>query len=379
MESGKEYISMSEQIETVVIGGGQAGLSVGYFLKQQGRDFVILDAHERIGDAWRTRWDSLRLFTPARFSGLAGMRFPAPPFHFPTKDEMADYLESYARHFNLPVRTGVRVEKLTKEGNRFIVVAGDRRFEAENVVVAMINLQRPRVPAFASALDPKIVQLHSFEYRNPSQLREGGVLIAGVGNSGADIAMEVVRHHHTWLSGRDTGHIPFRIESWIARIVIPFLFRVIFHRLATVKTPVGRKMRAKYRANGHELIRVKPQDLIAAGVERVPKTAGVQNGLPLLEDGRVLDVANVIWCTGYQPNFSWIDLPVLAGELPQHERGVVASVPGLYFVGLEFLYAASSSMIQGVGRDAEYIAKAIAARASAPQRSVARRAAHALP
>jgi len=353
--------------DTIVIGGGQAGLATGYYLQQQGRSFVILDASKRIGDSWRKRWDSLRLFTPARYNGLPGMPFPAPAHSFPTKDEFAGYLEAYAARFELPVRTGVRVDCLSRQGERFVVTAGDRRFEAENVVVAMANFQRPQVPPFARELDPGVVQLHSSEYRNPSQLQDGGVLIVGAGNSGSEIALEVAPDHPTWMSGRDTGHIPFRIEGVAARLLlIRLVLRFLFHRLLTVATPIGRKVRPKALSQGGPLIRVKPEDLAAAGIERVPRTAGVRDGLPVLEDGRVLDVANVIWCTGFHPGFSWIDLPVLGSQEPIHERGVVASEPGLYFVGLHFLYALSSVMIHGVNRDAERIANEIAARSTTP-------------
>jgi putative flavoprotein involved in K+ transport len=345
----------SERFDVMVIGGGQAGLSVGYYLAQRGVRFVILDSHARVGDVWRTRWDSLRLFSPACYSGLAGMPFPAPAFHFPTKDEMADYLEEYAAHFALPVRTGTRVERLFKEGGRFVALAGDRRFEADQVVVAMNGKQKAKIPAFASELDDQIVQLHSIDYHNPAQLQEGPVLIVGAGNSGADIALDVARTHHTWLAGRDTGHVPFRIESMIARIVVPILFRIVFHRVLTIQTPMGRKARAKMHSKGMGLIRVKPQDLAAAGVERLPKVEGVRAGLPLLEDGRVLDAKNVIWCTGYKSSFPWIDLPIFDKGEPLQERGIVTTEPGLYFVGLDFQYAASSSMIQGVGRDAQFI------------------------
>ncbi len=355
-----------ERIQTIVIGGGQAGLSVGYHLARRGLPFVILDANERIGDSWRKRWDSLRLFTPARYDGLAGMPFPAPAFTFVTKDEMADYLEAYAARFALPVRTGVRVERLSRHGDRFVVTAGDLRFEAENVVVAMSNYQQPRVPPFAHELAPGIIQLHSSEYRNPSQLRDGGVLIVGAGNSGAEIAVEVARGHPTWLSGRDTGNVPFRIDGTASRLILSRLtLRFVFHRVLTVRTPIGRKMRPRALAHGGPLIRVKPRDLVAVGIERVPRTTGVRDGLPVLENGRVLAVANVIWCTGFHPGFSWIDLPVFGMDEPLHERGVVPGEPGLYFVGLPFLYALSSAMIHGVGRDAEHIVRVIAARSRA--------------
>jgi putative flavoprotein involved in K+ transport len=347
--------------DTIVIGGGQAGLATGYYLRQQGRDFVILDANERIGDSWRDRWDSLRLFTPARYNGLPGMPFPAPAHAFPAKDDMADYLEAYAAHFELPVRTGVQVDRLSKPGGRFVVKAGDLRLESDNVVVAMATFQKPRVPPFARELDPGIVQLHSSDYRNLSQLQDGGVLVVGAGNSGSEIALEAARRHPTWMSGRHPGHVPFRIEGVAARLLlVRLVLRVLFHRVLTVQTPMGRKLRPKALTRGGPLIRVKPEDLAAAGVERVPRTVGVRDGLPVLEDGRVLDVANVVWCTGFHSGFSWIDLPVLGDQEPMHERGVVAGEPGLYFVGLNFLYALSSTMIHGVGRDARRVARAIA-------------------
>jgi len=353
----------TERIDTIVIGAGQAGLSVGYHLARRGVPFVILDAGERIGEQWRKRWDSLRLFTPARFSSLDGLPFPADADSFPTKDAMGDYLEAYARRFALPVRCGVRVERVSRLGERFLVIAGDQRFEADNVVVAMANYQRPRVPAFANELDPRIVQLHSFEYRNPAQFQQGAVLVVGAGNSGAEIALDAARAHDTWVAGRDTGHVPFRIDGLAARLLlVRLVLRVVFHRILTVATPMGRKVRAKVLHEGGVLVRTKPRDLTAAGITRVPRVAGVRNGLPLLEDGRVLDVANVVWCTGFHPGFSWIDLPVFGpdGE-PQHDRGVVSSEPGLYFVGLHFLFAMSSVMIHGVGRDAERIADRIGA------------------
>lgn len=358
-----------ERFDTIVIGGGQSGLSVGYHLAKRGLSFVILDANQRVGDSWRARWDSLRLFTPARFDGLSGFPFPAPRNAFPTKDEMADYLESYARRFQLPIRTGASVDHLTRYGESFKVEAGNRTFEARNVVVAMSNFQKPRVPAFAAELGSEIVHLHSSGYRNPSQLAPGGVLIVGAGNSGAEIATELAPIHPTWVAGRDTGHVPIRLNSFIGRIIESFIFRIVFHRLLSVQTPLGRKARAKALTPGGPLIRTKPKDLAALGVKRVPRVAGVQNGKPLLEDGSVLDVANVIWCTGFNPGFTWIDLPVHGPVEPMHKLGVVPTQPGLYFVGLHFLRALSSGMIHGVGRDAEYIAEAIEARTKSSEGS----------
>jgi putative flavoprotein involved in K+ transport len=361
-------VSDAERIETVVVGGGQAGLSVGYHLARRGRSFVILDANERIGDSWRKRWDSLWLFTPARFNGLDGLAFPGPAHSFSAKDEVADYLETYAAHFRLPVRTGVRVRRLSRNGARFLVDAAPWRFEADNVVVAMGSYQLPRVPVFAASLDPDIVQLHSADYRNVAQLREGRVLVVGVGNSGAEIALDVAASHPTWLAGSESGRVPFRHGGALARhIFLPLMFRVIGHRVLTVDTRVGRKMRPKLLSHAAPLVRVKPADMAAAGIHRVSRVVGTRDGLPVLEDGRDLPVENVIWCTGFRPDFSWIDLPIFGDQgrdpnEPIHVRGIVADEPGLYFVGLAFLYAMSSGFLPGVGRDAEHVVNHIASR-----------------
>src|SRR6266540_1217900 len=356
-----------ERVETVVIGGGQAGLSVGYHLARRGLPFVILEANDRIGDSWRTRWDSLHLFTPARYSALPGLTLPGRGHRFPSKDEVADYLETYAGRFQLPVLTGVRVDRLWQNRSGFVVEARDRVFEAGNVVVAMASHHRPWVPPFADELDPGIVQLHSAEYRNPSQLQSGDVLVVGVGNSGAEIAVEVVKEHSTRLAGKPAGHVPFRLDSAAARFVfLPLMFRFIGHHVLTVRTPIGRKLRPKFLSHGAPLVRVRPRDIAAAGIERVPRVVGVRDGAPLLDGERVLEVRNVIWCTGFRPDFSWIDLPVFGEEEepgePIHRRGIVAGQPGLYFVGLLFLYAMSSGFLPGVGRDAEHIVKDIASR-----------------
>ncbi len=353
---------MQERMETIVIGAGQAGLSTGYHLAKRGMRFTILDGNERIGDSWRKRWNSLRLFSYAKFDGLPGMRFPASKNSFPSKDEMADYLESYAREFRLPVRSGVRVDRLSRRNGRFVVESGDRRFEADRVIVAMSNYQEPRIPGFAAELGSEIVQFHSSAYRGPSQLRTGDALVVGAGNSGAEIAAELSRSgRKVWLAGRDVGQIPWRGEDLASKLILQrVLFRLVFHRLLTEKTPIGRKARAQ----GHTttpLIRVMASDLARAGVVRCGRITGVANGLPVSEGGEAIRVANAIWATGFELGFSWIDLPIFdeRGE-PRHVRGEAVDVPGLYFVGLHFLYAMSSAMVHGVGRDAEYIARRIA-------------------
>jgi putative flavoprotein involved in K+ transport len=366
VEEGEAFRRLSGRLQprfdVIVVGGGQSGLSVGYHLKKLGLNFVILDASARVGDSWRARWDTLRLFTPGRYDGLDGMPFPGPPDAFPTKDEMADYLEGYAAHFQLPILHGVRVDRLSREGERYRVKAGPLELEAAHVVVAMASYQGRKVPAFARELSPDIVQLHSSEYKNLSQLKPGGVLLVGAANSGAEIAMDTVSGGHpTWLSGRDPGQVPFRIEKpWAQRLLVPLLFRVVFHRLLSVNTPIGRKVRTRMLRAGAPRIRQRRVDIERAGVTWVGRTAGVKDGRPVLADGRTLDVSNVIWCTGYDNGLSWIDLPIFEknGE-PRQASGLVDSEPGLYFVGQHFQHAFSSTMIHGVGRDASRIVATI--------------------
>lgn len=353
-----------EHIDTVVIGGSQSGLAVGYHLAQQGRRFVILDAHDRVGDAWRTRWDSLRLVTTARYSGLPGMPFPAPRSSYPGKDQVADYLEAYAQRFDLPVRTGVRVDRASRHGERFVIEAGGRTWSAANVVVATGHFHAPRVPGFADQLDPGIVQLHSSAYRRPSQLADGDVLVVGAGNSGAEIALEVAEERRTWLSGRHPGQEPTRAGSVPDRLLMPVMWFVA-SRVLTIGSPIGRKARAHFLdpPRGIPLGRVRRSEITAAGIERLDRVVGVRDGLPLLADDRVLDVANVIWCTGFAMDLSWIDLPITGDYgFPVHDRGVVTSQPGLYVLGLPFLRSLSSGLLGGVGRDAAHIAGHIAGR-----------------
>lgn len=362
---GPREAGETEELDVVVVGGGQAGLSVGRFLVAQGLRFVVLDAHPRVGDGWRGRWDSLRLFSPARFDGLDGLPFPAPPDDFPTKDQMGDYLESYAAHFRIPVRTGTRVERVSREGDRYVVSAGGRQWRARHVVIAMAPFQEPRIPAFAAGLDPRVVQIHSREYRGPAQLPEGHVLVVGAGNSGAEIATDLARAgRRVTVSGKSPGEVPFDVKlRWVRRTIVPVLFRVIFHRILTLDTPIGRAARPRFLSMGTPLIRTRERDLRAAGIARVARTTGVRDGMPTLADDSRLAVDGVVWCTGFRMDPTWIDLPVYDDHgHPIQDRGIVPGEPGLYFVGQEFVYAASSTMIHGVGRDARRVVDVIAGR-----------------
>jgi len=364
--------SQAERFDVIVIGGGQAGLSVGYHLKQRGVRFAILDASPRIGDAWRKRWDSLKLFSPAWLDSLDGMPFPLPRNAFPTKDQMADYLESYAKHFELPVRSSTQVERLRRKDGLFTITTNHGELVAKQVVIAMASFQNKKIPAFASELKSEITQLHSSEYKNAAQLRDGSVLVVGCGNSGAEIAHEVSRSHKVFMTAKKNDEVPFDGASFLGRwLFLGLLMRVVFHRVLTIRTKAGRKARPTMMTKATPLIRTRAADLARDRVERAgTRITGAKDGLPVTDDGRVLDVSNVVWCTGFESGQSWIELPIFdADGWPRHDAGVVTEAPGLYFVGLPFLYSMSSAMVHGVGRDAARISGVIAAQSQAPEAS----------
>jgi putative flavoprotein involved in K+ transport len=362
-------------MNTIIIGAGQAGLSTAYHLLRLGQECLVLDARQRIGDSWRRQWDSLRLFTPARYNGLPGLPFPGDKWAYPGKDEMGDYLQSYAEYFELPVRSGIAVDRVIRDRGRYAVHAGDQRFDADNVVIATSSCGAPNIPDFARDLDPGIRQLHSSRYRRPEQLTDGPVLVVGAAHSGADIAFEVAATHQTVLCRRDTGQMPVRVTNSratpLTRTIMPLGWFVQNH-VATINTPLGRKLKPLVRSHGGPLLRVKRADLAAAGVERVfVRATGVSDGKPMLADGRVLDVTNVVWCTGFRHDYDWID-PLTTDDLawPRERSGVAIDAPGLYFVGLKFQRSFGSMLVGGVGADAAYLAGHIAPQAALTPRTV---------
>ncbi|GAA4429885.1 NAD(P)/FAD-dependent oxidoreductase [Georgenia halophila] len=359
---------MNTYVETLVIGAGQAGLATGYHLQRLGRDFLVVDGSERVGDGWRSHWDSLTLYSPVRYDALPGMPFPGEPWSFPGKDVVADYLEQYAVEMDLPVRLRTRVESLRRlDDGTYTATIGEETIACDNVVVATGSFGRvPAVPDFAGDLDPGILQLHSSRYLRPSQLQDGPVLVVGASHTGCDLAYELAADRRTILAGPDRGQLPLSWDSPALRIALPVIVFAWKHVL-TRRTPMGRKELPKVRHHGAPMLRVKRKHLAERGVERITgRVSGVSGGLPRLDDGRVLDVANVLWCTGYEQDFDWIELPIIGADgWPREYRGVVADAPGLFFCGLSYQYAFSSMVLPGVGRDAAYVAAAIADRAGA--------------
>lgn len=355
-----------ERLGIVIIGAGQTGLATAYFLGMAGVDCVVLDEHRRVGDQWRQRYDSLLLNSPAQYDGLPGLPFPAPHGSYPTGAQMGDHLERYVQEMGIAVRSGVAVRTVEQQPDgtwRLGTTAGD--IIADDVVVACGADQQPNVPPFADELDPGIRQLHSSGYRNPQQLLPGPVLVVGAAQSGADLALEFVRAgHETWLSGRAMPQVPVPFGSRRFRLGLPVLWFLATH-VFSVRTPIGRRMQPAIRRSGRApLVRVRRGDLAAAGVHLTEaRMVGADEGRPLLADGTVLDVTNVVWCTGFRRDFGLVR-PDPTGEdgYPQGDAGIVTDLPGLYYVGLVFQTAFVSMLIGGAGRDAKRIAAHIAAR-----------------
>jgi putative flavoprotein involved in K+ transport len=352
---------MDRAHETVIIGGGQSGLAAGHHLARRGVDFVLLEASDRIGDLWRSRWDSLRLYSPAKYDALPGMSFDGPGHRFPSAREMGDYLEKYAKAQELPIHTGVTVTRVRADGDRYAVETSDGTFSARQVIVATGGFQHPYVPAVARELDPTIRQIHSVDYRRPDQFADGAVLVVGLGHSGADLAHEAaLAGHRTILAGTAKGQLPFSVESRRARLAWPVLAFVASNVL-TLRTPIGRRLAPKIRLGGGPLLRYRRQELLADGVDlRSARLVGARDGRPLLADDSVHDVATVVWCTGFRPDFSWVEPATLDDRgWPLQERGVAVGARGLYFLGLPFLFGFASMLVLGADRDAAFVADAV--------------------
>lgn len=358
-------------LDTAVVGAGAAGLIAGKLLADRGIGFELIDDHPRIGDSWRERYRSLRLFSPRPFLSLPGLRPDIGRFAFPTGVEMGDYLEQYAEHFRLPVRLSTRVVSLTRLGDgRFRLDLGDGDdVLAERVIVTTGAHIIPIVPAFARELDPSIRQLHSVDYQGPEQFADGPVLVVGAANSGTDVALEAARNGHAvTLAGRHPGHVPVNIDTPIGSLMTGIFIRHLLNT-TTIDSAKGRAMRAEAIHHGVMLIRNKVAHLERAGVRLVGRVDRVEAGRPVTADGTAMDAATVVWCTGSRPDLRWIDIDGItdAAGYPVEHRGIASGCPGLFFVGMPFQYSQLSATLMGMGRDAEYVVEVLSgARVPAP-------------
>jgi putative flavoprotein involved in K+ transport len=348
---GSEHAS--ERLDVTVIGAGQAGLAIGYFLARQGRRFVIIDGADSIGSAWRARWDSLTLFTPRRYDSLPGLEFPGDPDGYPRRDEVIEYLERYAETFKLPIALDYGVRSLSLTDDSFVLDVEDgSSIEADQVVVATGPFQVPRIPAFAADLGPDVSQTHSTGYRNPADLPAGRVLIVGGGNTGFQIAQELAATHEVHLAvGSRQTPLP---QRFLGRDLFWWLEKTrVLHK--TVDSRLGQRMRDR-----DTLIGSSPRSAKRHGVNMKPRAVGVSGRTVNFADESTLDVDAVIWATGYRFDHSWIELPVADEDGTLRHRRGVTDVPGLYFLGLPWQHTRGSALLGWVKDDAEFIADEIA-------------------
>jgi putative flavoprotein involved in K+ transport len=345
---------MVEHREVVVVGGGQAGLAIGYLLARQGRTFSILEAADTPAAAWRARWDSLRLFTPVRYDSLPGRAFPGDPDGYPGRDDVVGYLTDYARDFELPVELDSHVRAIRAGDGGCLVDVGDGTYEAEQVVVATGPFQMPRVPPIAERLDAEVVQLHSSAYRSPDDLPPGIALVVGGGNTGFQIAEELAASHDVQLSiGSRQMPLPQRI---FGRDLFRYLVATGLMQ-KTAASRIGRRMQQRETLIGSSP-RAARRD---HGIHLRPRTVDASGAQVSFADGTQLEPSSVVWATGFGLDHSWIELPVFdADGRVVHERGVTPS-PGLYFLGMPWQHTRGSALLGWVKDDAEYLAERIAA------------------
>jgi putative flavoprotein involved in K+ transport len=339
---------------TIVIGGGQAGLATGYHLKKMNIDFVILDAESQTGDSWRKRWNSLKLFTPAWNNGMPGLPFPGDRNSFPDKNEAAHFLGEYKKKFDLPVLYNARVTMVKKSVHGFQIKLEDRMLETQNLVIATGNYTIPKIPLFAKDLDAGIQQLHSSEYKSPADLPEGNILVVGAGTSGFQIAMDLLHDKRTiFIAGKPTPQIPDFIFKYFGK-----QFVWVNKYILNTSTPMGRKFQAAImQGKGAPLIHISPEGAQLAGVKILPRIKSAQDGWPVTEKDEKIKPAAIVWCTGFHPDYSWMDLQgaIAANGYPEAFRGISSKYPGLYFVGSSFQHSLTSTWMGGVGRDAAFI------------------------
>jgi putative flavoprotein involved in K+ transport len=341
-------------LDVVVVGGSQAGLAIAWHLQRQGLRFVVLEAGPEVGHVWRSRWDSLKLFTPSQYDSLPGMAFPAPADTYPTKDPVADYLQAYAAAFDLPVRLNARVTRLSKTDDRFEVQTADQTYRAGVVVVATGPFQVPFVPPMAAKLDPAVTQVHSAAYRNPQALSDGPVLVVGGGNSGFQIAEELAATRTVDLS--IATRYPMLPQRLGGRDLFWWLTRLGLLRVTVTSRP-GRRMSRRDFVIGSNRRRLEGK-----GVRFRSRLVDAEGQTVRFADHRLLeDVGVVVWATGYRPDYAWIHVPGVVREAhPVHRRGVTG-VPGLYFLGLSWQHTRGSALLGFVHEDAAFLADRIQA------------------
>lgn len=350
-------VSEAKQYDVIIIGAGQAGLAIAFYLQRANLNFILIDAHSKVGDSWRKRWDSLVLFSPVDYNHLPGMPFPRKSNEFPTKDEMAHYLDSYVKHYRFPIRLNEKVYEVIRDQRLFTIKTTKGVYKTHQVVVATGAFQTPFVPPFAKNAVKAVFQIHSSSYTNPSQITDDPALVVGTGNSGVQIALELARTRPVLLSGPEPRSVPRQI---LGKDLYWWYYALGISNI-TKYSLLGRLMMGNEKKKGEPIIGNALNRLKSfPNVHRMPHVVGVEGMTVLFRGGLRVKVKNIIWCTGFQNNYPWIKLDVFCQDgRPIEQRGVVRKIPGLYFIGLNWLYRMNSGQVGGVGRDARFLAQVI--------------------
>ncbi len=338
-------------LDFIVVGAAQAGLAMAYYLRELGKDYLVVDKETEIGASWLNRWDSLTLFTPSEFNNMPGMEFPAEKGHYPSRAEVADYFKKYVEEFEIPVQLNTLIENISHEGDCFLLKSPEGDLKTKNVVIATGPFHIPYTPPFSKKLGRDIFQIHSNYYKNPDQLQEGKAMVVGAGDSGFQILDEVSEtNRKVYFSGTTdvkvlpqeifgktlwwwftkTGFLSFSRDTWLGK------------KISKSRQPViGTDVKAI---------------LNRENVEPVGKTKNAENEVVFTDKKKITDLKNIIWATGYRPNFKWIEgLELAKNGYPEHYRGV-SNIEGLYFIGLPWLHTRGSATLGGIKKDAEYLA-----------------------
>ncbi len=339
----------------IIIGAGQAGLAIAYYLNKQNANYLIVDANSETGAPWLKRWDSLKLFTPSEFNHLPGMKFPHKKGHYANKYEVADYLKKYVDKFDIPVEFNQKITCLKKGNKVFTLKSDTKEFTAKNVIIATGPFHKPFTPKCHTKISKDIIQIHSEHYKSPNQLQEGATLVVGAGDSGVQILNEVSETNKSVYFSGNTNIMSIP-QEFLGK-TLWWWFSKIGFLTAHKYSWIGKKL----SKGGQPVIGTDVKILFKKkNVTCVGRTLDANEETITFEKQEVNDIKNIVWATGFKPNFNWIDGIELDDDYyPKNYRGVSDNIEGLYFLGLPWLYTRGSATLGGVKKDAKYLSQYI--------------------